>query len=170
MEFKAQNRKNPTQFLLLYLWWKFVFVNSYGFLSKWSTSNYSGRCSRIQERVLYQWCPTGISIGIFTVLVVQKLYLYLLWETKLFLFADNTNLLYGDKSLRSPKLTMNEKLRKVSKWLMVNNLSLNIEKTQLWYIQVVSKTCWLWSEHKYTKKRWFRKTFNCKKKLWENIS
>ena len=42
------------------------------------------------------------------------------------------NLLYGDKSLRSLKLTINEELRNVSSWLMVNNLSLNVKKSNLY--------------------------------------
>ena len=42
------------------------------------------------------------------------------------------NLLYGDKSLRSLKLTINEELRNVSSWLMVNKLSFNVKKSNLY--------------------------------------
>ena len=50
-----------------------------------------------------------------------------------FSFADDTNLLYGNKSLRSLEWTVNEEIRNVSKWLMVNKLSLNVKKSNFLY-------------------------------------
>ena len=41
------------------------------------------------------------------------------------LFADDTNLLYADKSLRSLVETVNNELLKVSEWLNANKLTLN---------------------------------------------
>lgn len=58
------------------------------------------------------WSPT--SLGTSTVLVVHKWNQFYTSSEKLsfFLFAIDTNLLYGDKSLRSPELTINaEELR-----------------------------------------------------------
>ena len=46
-----------------------------------------------------------------------------------YLFADDTNLLYADKSLRSLENTVNTELSNVSKWLMVNKLSLHVSKS-----------------------------------------
>ena len=46
-----------------------------------------------------------------------------------YLFADDTNLLYADKSLRSLENTVNAELSNVSKWLMANKLSLNVSKS-----------------------------------------
>ena len=46
-----------------------------------------------------------------------------------YLFADDTNLLYADKNLKSLKTIVNCELNKVVVWLIANKLSLNINKT-----------------------------------------
>ena len=46
-----------------------------------------------------------------------------------YLFADDTNLLYADKNLKSLKTIVNCELIKVVVWLIANKLSLNIKKT-----------------------------------------
>ena len=46
-----------------------------------------------------------------------------------FLFADDTNLLYADKNLRSLEVTVNKELTSVCNWLMANKLSLNTKKS-----------------------------------------
>ena len=46
-----------------------------------------------------------------------------------YLFADDTNLLYADKNLKSLETIVNCKLFKVVAWLIANALSLNIKKT-----------------------------------------
>ena len=46
-----------------------------------------------------------------------------------YLFADDTNLLYADKSLRPLENTVNAELSNVSKWLKANKLSLNVSKS-----------------------------------------
>ena len=45
-----------------------------------------------------------------------------------YLFADDTNLLYADKNLRSLETVENEALRNIGNWLMVNKLSLNVKQ------------------------------------------
>ena len=45
------------------------------------------------------------------------------------LFADDTNLLYANKNLKSLEAVVNDELRKVVEWLTVNKLSLNSKKT-----------------------------------------
>ena len=47
------------------------------------------------------------------------------------LFADDTNAFYSDTNVKSLKQTLNNELIKVSKWLQVNTLTLNIKKTQV---------------------------------------
>ena len=44
-----------------------------------------------------------------------------------YLFADDTNLLYADKNLRSLEVVVNEEFRNVGNWLMANKLSLNVK-------------------------------------------
>ena len=46
-----------------------------------------------------------------------------------FLFADDTNLLYFDKTLRSLEVTVNKELTSVCNWLIANKLSLNAKKS-----------------------------------------
>ena len=52
-------------------------------------------------------------------------------KLKFFLFADNTNILYADKNLRSLELTVNQEPCKLYDWLMANKLTLNIKKSNL---------------------------------------
>ena len=47
---------------------------------------------------------------------------------KFFLFADDTNILYADKNLRSLELIVNQELCKLYDWLTANKLTLNIKK------------------------------------------
>ena len=46
-----------------------------------------------------------------------------------FLFADDTTLLYADKNLRSLEATVNKEFANVCNWLMANKLSLNTKKS-----------------------------------------
>ena len=48
---------------------------------------------------------------------------------KFYLFADDTNLLYADKNLKSLESTVNDELCKLYDWLIANKLSLNIKKS-----------------------------------------
>ena len=50
-------------------------------------------------------------------------------KLQLYLVADDANLLYADKTLRSLETTMNLELSRVCQWLTANKLSLNIKKT-----------------------------------------
>ena len=45
-----------------------------------------------------------------------------------YLFADDTNIYYEDDSPEKLELTINKELKKLNTWLLVNRLSLNIEK------------------------------------------
>ena len=46
-----------------------------------------------------------------------------------FIFADDTTLLYAHKNLKKLEATMNNELQKLSSWLSVNKLTLNIKKS-----------------------------------------
>ena len=46
-----------------------------------------------------------------------------------FLFADDTNLLYAHKNLKSLEIAVNSELLKLSDWLTANKLTLNIKKS-----------------------------------------
>ena len=46
-----------------------------------------------------------------------------------YLFADDTNILYSDKNLKSLELSVNQELNNFHDWLIVNKLILNIKKS-----------------------------------------
>ena len=46
-----------------------------------------------------------------------------------YLFADDTNILYADKSLQTLEVTVNDELLKVHEWLTSNKLTLNVKKS-----------------------------------------
>ena len=46
---------------------------------------------------------------------------------KFYLFADDTNLLYADRNLKSLEYVPNAELHKISNWLKANKLSLNVK-------------------------------------------
>ena len=48
-------------------------------------------------------------------------------------FADDTFLMYNSKNLKTIKIIVNTELNQVSKWLSLNKLSLNADKTDLIY-------------------------------------
>ena len=50
-------------------------------------------------------------------------------KLKFFLFADDTNIYYEDKKLDVLEKTINFELRKLTLWLNINRLALNITKT-----------------------------------------
>ena len=48
-----------------------------------------------------------------------------------YLFADDANLLYADKDLKSLESVINIELQKVGDWLNANKLTINAEKSIL---------------------------------------
>ena len=50
-------------------------------------------------------------------------------KLKFYLFADDTNLLYSDRNLKSLEFVLNAELLKISNWLTANKLSLNVKKS-----------------------------------------
>lgn len=48
------------------------------------------------------------------------------WKASIFLFADDTNILYADNNLKSLEDIANLELRKLCDWLTANKLTLNI--------------------------------------------
>lgn len=49
-------------------------------------------------------------------------------KLKFYLFADDTNILYADKNIKSLELTVNRELQNLYNWLTSNKLTLNIKK------------------------------------------
>ena len=62
-------------------------------------------------------------------------------KLKFFLFADDTNLYYESDDLLELERTMNHELKKLSLWLNVNRLALNISKTNFIIFRGYRKAC-----------------------------
>ena len=73
------------------------------------------------------WCSERISLRTVIVLVVHNDTYNSSDKLSSYLFADDTNLLYADKNLRSLEIIVNEELRSIGNWLMAYKLSLNVE-------------------------------------------
>ena len=56
-----------------------------------------------------------------------------------FLFADDTNIYYESKNLEELEKTVNEELKKLSLWLNINRLALNVSKTNFVIFRSPSK-------------------------------
>ena len=50
-------------------------------------------------------------------------------KLRFFLFADDTNIYYDSDDLLELEKTVNQELRKLSQWLNINRLALNVGKT-----------------------------------------
>ena len=57
-------------------------------------------------------------------------------------FADDTNLLLIDKSIKSINQKINRDLKGLYKWLLANKISLNVAKTELIIFRKPNKTSW----------------------------
>ena len=107
-----------------------------GIINDWFSSYLLGR-SQVTEVDTYLSSKCQISYGVPQGSVLDPL-LFLIYindihnpsdKLSFFLFADDTNLLYADKNLKSLGETVNNELLKVSEWLNANKLTLNAKKS-----------------------------------------
>ena len=107
-----------------------------GIINDWFLSSLIGRIQSTQIRSHFSkkkktlsGAPQGSVLGPLLFLIYINDIYNVSDKLEFYLFADDTNLLYADKNLKSLETTMNLELSKVCEWLTANKLSLNIKKT-----------------------------------------
>ena len=75
--------------------------------------------------------PQGSSLGPLLFLIYINDFRLSLDKSESGHFADDTYILYSNNNLKTIEIVVNHELNLVSKWLRLNKLSLNSEKTEL---------------------------------------
>jgi len=124
-------------------------LNHYGFcriINNWFSSYLQDRTQttqvgpHISERTLTTCgVPQGSVLGPLLFLLHIKDIYTCSKELNFCLFADDTNILYADKNLKSLEHTLNAELQKFYVWLTSNKLTLNIKKIKFHHIPSISK-------------------------------
>ena len=126
-----------------------------GIINDWFSSYLLGR-SQVTEVDTYLSSKSQISCGVPQGSVLGSLLFFIYIndfhnssdKLSFYLFADDTNLLYADKNVKSLEETVNNELLKVSEWLNANKLTLNAKKSNYvifrqisvsWVIRLISK-------------------------------
>ena len=114
-------------------------LDHYGFrgvINKWFSSYLQGRTQTTQidsyisaQNDITYGVPQGSVLGPLLFLIYINDVQECSEKLKFFLFADDTNILYADKNLRSLELIVNQELCKLYDWLTANKLTLNIKKS-----------------------------------------
>ena len=60
-------------------------------------------------------------------------------KLKFYLFADDTNIYFDAEKLKKIEKTVNAELKKVTRWLLLNKLALNVEKSNFVFISFYIK-------------------------------
>ena len=125
-----------------------------GIINDWFSSYLVSR-SQVTEVDTYLSSKSQISYGVPQGSALGPL-LFLIYindihnssdKLSFFLFADDTNLLYADKNLKSLEETVNNELLKVSEWLNANKLTLNAKKSNYVIFRPYQRICGLFGKY-----------------------
>ena len=118
---------------------KYLELEHYGFrgiINDWFSSYLSNRrqttelkCHISNKATITCDVPQGSVLGPLLFLLYANDIQYSSDKFKFYLFADDTNILYADKDIKSLETLVNCELRKVCNWLTANRLTLNIDKS-----------------------------------------
>ena len=96
------------------------------FILKWKNPNHLGRFLYFKKRESLLWCATGFCFGSSLLFLIYINDIYKASnKLEFYLFADDTNLLYADRNLKSLESVLDVELRNVCDWLSANKLFLN---------------------------------------------
>ena len=102
-------------------WFKSYLNNRHQFVS------FNGHFS--DYKVMTCGVPQGSVLGPLLFLIYINDLPNISQNLKFYLFADDTNIYYEAPNLSDLQITLNDELKKLSEWLRVNRLSLNVSKT-----------------------------------------
>ena len=85
------------------------------------------------------WYPSRDYIGSSVVFAIHKRLTNCLTNSYPRMYADGTNLTYADKNLNIIQSCLNEDLLNISKWVIANELTLNVTKTEFMLIGLRQK-------------------------------
>ena len=88
---------------------------------------YNGASSDIKE--VSCGVPQGSVLGPLLFLIYINDLPNISEKLSFFLFADDTNIYYESTDLKELQITVNDELKKLSLWLNINRLALNVSKT-----------------------------------------
>ena len=107
-----------------------------GPVNEWFSSYLNGRVQTTQidkqissKRNVLTWVPQGSVLGPLLFLIYINDIYNSSKKLSFYLFADDTNLLYADKDLKSLESVINIELQKVCDWLNANKLTINAKKS-----------------------------------------
>ena len=107
-----------------------------GPVNEWFSSYLNGRVQTTQidkeissKRNVLTGVPQGSVLGPLLFLIYINDIYNSSKKLSFYLFADDTNLLYADKDLKSLESVINIELQKVCNWLNANKLTLNTKKS-----------------------------------------
>ena len=85
------------------------------------------------------WCPTRVCFGLLLFLLYINDLNLAIKHLKVHHFADDTNLLYTNNSIKKLNKFLNKDLKKLTNWLSNNKITLIFDKTEMILFKPIKK-------------------------------